>query len=243
MLARLNYLHEATIILGEVPPALVLFDIDGTLVRRAGPDHRRALETAVFRVTGVRVSVEGVPVAGSLDRDILRDMMRNAGLSTAAARRAMPEIVERAQTIYRRTCPDLARRVCPGVRRTLAKLGRAGAVVGIVSGNLSRIGWRKMERAGLRPHFRFGAFAEMGATRGALAKLAVREAKRQGWTGRRTPAVLIGDHVNDIAAARHAGIRSVAVATGVLDRETLAPHSPDVLLDDLRAFSLEEALG
>ncbi|MDX2179120.1 MAG: haloacid dehalogenase-like hydrolase [Bryobacteraceae bacterium] len=226
-----------------MPPALVLFDIDGTLVRRAGPHHREALENAVLRVTGVRATIEGVPVAGSLDRDILRDMMRNAGLPAAAIRRAMPEVVERAQSIYRRTCPDLANRVCPGVRRALAKLGREGAVVGIVSGNLSRIGWRKMERAGLRTHFRFGAFAEMGSTRGALAKLAVREAKRQGWIARHTPAVLIGDHANDIAAARHAGIRAVAVATGVLDRDTLAPHSPDVLLDDLRAFSLEEALG
>jgi len=33
-------------------PALVLFDIDGTLVRRAGPHHRQALVDAVHRVTG-----------------------------------------------------------------------------------------------------------------------------------------------------------------------------------------------
>src|ERR1022692_2788549 len=39
-------------------PALVLFDIDGTLVRRAGPHHRQALVDAVRRVTGLETSTD-----------------------------------------------------------------------------------------------------------------------------------------------------------------------------------------
>src|SRR6202022_214893 len=34
-------------------PALVLFDIDGTLIRRAGPHHREVLVDAVRLVTGI----------------------------------------------------------------------------------------------------------------------------------------------------------------------------------------------
>jgi hypothetical protein len=45
---------------------LFLFDIDGTLLRRSGPHHRQALERAVERVAGVRVSADGIPVAGML---------------------------------------------------------------------------------------------------------------------------------------------------------------------------------
>src|SRR5215472_948606 len=93
---------------------LVLFDIDGTLLRRAGPHHRQALVEAVRRVTGLETTTEGVPVQGMLDRDILTAMLRNAGASSGVARRAMPEIVRQAQTIYARTCPDLRRKVCPG---------------------------------------------------------------------------------------------------------------------------------
>src|SRR5579884_2644073 len=219
--------------------ALVLFDIDGTLVRRAGPHHRDALVEAVRRVTGVRTSMDGVPVAGMLDPDILRTMMHNAGIPRADIREAMPEVIETAQRVYLRTCPVLTRRVCPGARRVLQSLTRDGFVLGLVTGNLTRIGWKKMERAGLRGFFRFGAFGETARNRAGLARNAIRHARAQGWIDRRASVALIGDHLNDIGAARANGIRSVAVATGVLDAALLAEHHPDLLLPDLRALRPE----
>ena len=102
--------------------ALVLFDIDGTLLRRAGPHHRQALIDAVRRVTGVETTTEGVPVQGMLDRDILACMLANAGVSRTRIRRHMPAMVALAQRIYVRSCPDLRRRVCPGARMLLYKL-------------------------------------------------------------------------------------------------------------------------
>lgn len=212
---------------------LVLFDIDGTLLRRAGPHHRQVLEDAVLRVAGVRASTEGVPVAGMLDGDILMRMMRAAGVGRAEACSHLPEIMACAQRLYARRCPVLTDKVCPGVRALLDHLTGAGAVLGLVTGNLSRIGWKKMERAGLKHHFRLGAFAEQGATRGALVRIAVAEARRQGWIGRGSPVTMIGDHPNDIAAARQGRIRSVAVGTGVVAEPELALHRPDLLVPDL----------
>ena len=101
---------------------LVLFDIDGTLVRKSGPHHRQALVEAVRAITGMATTTEDVPVAGMLDCDILTIMMQRAGLSARAIRAAMPAIVEHAQQVYAAACPNLERRVCPGVRRALAKL-------------------------------------------------------------------------------------------------------------------------
>src|SRR5690242_21708409 len=102
--------------------ALVLFDIDGTLLRRSGPHHRQALVEAVRRATGVETTTEGVPVQGMLDRDILACMLSNAGVPRARIRRHMPAMVTQAQRIYVRTCPDLRRRVCPGARMLLYRL-------------------------------------------------------------------------------------------------------------------------
>ena len=68
---------------------MVLFDIDGTLIRRAGPHHRQALVDAVRAITGIETTTEGVPVQGMLDRDILTVMLRNAGGSATLVRRAM----------------------------------------------------------------------------------------------------------------------------------------------------------
>jgi phosphoglycolate phosphatase len=241
--ASLNDLHrDEPTILVDVGTPLILFDIDGTLLRRSGPHHRQALEAAVLDVTGVAASTESIPVAGMLDGVILTLMMKAAGLKVTAVRAALPAVMARAQELYGESCPDLRRRVCPGVRQLLPRLKRQGAVIGLVTGNLSRIGWTKMERAGLRAHFRFGAFAEMGRTRGELARMARRQAMAEGWITRQSPAVLIGDHINDIRAAREAKMCSVAVATGVLPRAELVPHQPDFLLDDLRSFDLDEVL-
>jgi len=223
--------------------ALALFDIDGTLLRRAGPHHRQALVKAIRKVTGVETTTDGVPVAGMLDRDILTQMLANTGASASQIRRDMPEIVSMAQRIYVRGCPDLRRKVCPGARGLLYRLSRRRIPAGLVTGNLSRIGWRKMERAGLRQYLRFGAFAELAKDRAGLVRIAVRHARREGWIGRGSPVVLIGDHPNDIRAARANGVRSVAVATGLVGAAELAGHRPDVLVEDMRSLSMEILFG
>ena len=222
--------------------ALVLFDIDGTLLRKAGPHHRQALVDAVRRVVGIETTTEGVPVAGMLDGEILTTMMLRAGMKPGRIRTALPDVMRYAPLIYARSCPDLRRRVCPGVRGVLRKLQRRGVPVGLVTGNLSRIGWKKMECAGLRDFFRFGAFAEEARERAGLVRLAVRHARREGWVGKQCTVTLIGDHPNDIRAARANNVRVVAVATGLVPIEDLASHSPDILLPDLRSLQLEMLL-
>jgi phosphoglycolate phosphatase len=223
--------------------ALILFDIDGTLVRKAGPHHREALVEAVRKATGLETTTEGIPVQGMLDRDILTVMLRSAGASPGFIRNHMPGVVEHAQKIYVRTCPDLRKAVCPGVRMLLSRLKRRNIPVGLVTGNLTRIGWMKMQRAGLKNYLRFGAFAELARDRAGLVKIALQEARRQGWIDKTTPISLVGDHPNDIQAAKANRVRSIAVATGVVGAEELATHSPDVLVPDLSKITLETLIG
>lgn len=223
--------------------ALVLFDIDGTLIRRAGPHHREALSEAIRRVARLETTTDGIPVQGMLDRDILAIMMRRAGASEALIRRSMPQLVETAQAVYARTCPKLERKVCPGARALLVKLRRRGVPVGLVTGNLSRIAWKKMEQAGLRRYFRFGVFSEEARDRSGLVRIAVRRARREGWIDASSRISLIGDHPNDVLAAQANRIRSVAVATGMATADELAGAEPDVLVTDLRALQLNALLA
>jgi phosphoglycolate phosphatase len=219
-------------------PALALFDIDGTLVRRAGPHHRMALVEAVRRVTGLETTTDHIPLHGMLDPDILAVMMRRAGASRRIIRETMPRVIRSAQKIYLRDCPAIHGKVCPGVRELLRGLCRRGAVVGLVTGNLTRIGWRKVERAGLRRYFRFGAFGEMSRDRAGLVRLAIAEARRKRWIGPDSRIFLVGDAENDIRAAQENRIPVVAVTTGISPREELASFSPDFLLEDLTALNL-----
>ena len=121
----------------------------------------------------------------------------------------------------------------------LYRLSRRGVPAGLVTGNLTRIGWKKMERAGLRDYLRFGAFAELAKDRAGLVRIAIRHARQQGWIDRNSPIALIGDHPNDIRAAKENSVRSVAVATGVIGAEELARHSPDLLVADMRSLTVD----
>lgn len=222
----------------SIHSALVLFDIDGTLVRRAGPHHREALVEGIRRVTGLETTTEGIPVQGMLDPDILTIMLRNAGAPRAGIRRDLPAIQQAAERYYLRVCPALGDKHCPGVEPVLERLTRRGILLALVTGNLTRIGWRKLERAGLRGYFRYGAFGEMARTRAGLARMAIREARRRGWIEHGASISLIGDAPADILAARANRIRAISVKTGITPPEELEALSPDYLLRDLRELRL-----
>ncbi len=214
---------------------LALFDIDGTLLRRAGPAHRDALVFAVREVLGVQTRNDNIPLHGMLDPDILRRMMANAGVPPERSRRALPEIFRAAERFYAAMPADLRDKLCPGVRSLLTRLRKRGALLGLVTGNLCRIGWKKLERAGLDHYFGFGAFGEMAGTRIELTRMAVAHARARGWTGNGGGrGFLIGDTPNDVEAGRANGLGTIAVATGLSTLEELRASGATLAAPDLR---------
>jgi len=215
--------------------ALVLFDIDGTLMRGAGSHHKQALIEGIRRVTGVDTHLDGVPTSGTLDRDLITIMLRVAGYGERRIRASLRQIMSETQNCYVDRCQiDLSPFVCTGVREFISEVSERGAVLGLVTGNLSQIGWRKVELAGLRSYFSLGAFAEDGRTRARLARVARHRAVRARLVTKDCPVTLIGDHANDVEAAQTNGFQSVAVATGVMPLEELRTLRPDFLVRDLR---------
>ena len=87
-----------------------------------------------------------------------------------------------------------------------------------------------------------GAFAEMAETRTDLVRMALGHACRAGWVRKHTRISLIGDHPNDVEAAKLNGIQAVAVCTGICPRTALTASRPDVLLPDLRSLRLDMLL-
>jgi phosphoglycolate phosphatase-like HAD superfamily hydrolase len=49
----------------------------------------------------------------------------------------------------------------------------------------------------------------------------------------------VGDHLNDIRAARENKISIISVTTGPMSRQELSAFSPDFLLDNIRDLPLE----
>lgn len=223
--------------------SLVLFDIDGTLLRRAGEHHRLALSAGIKRVTGLHATLDGVETSGMLDRDLIAAMLRSAGMSESRTRSVLSRVMAETTVCYAEHCAtDLRDRVCPGVVDVLSRLRDRGVVSGVVSGNLTAIGWKKLELAGLRDFFTVAGFAEDGRTRARVAQVACWRARKSASLSRNSKVTLIGDHFNDIEAARQNGFQSVAVATGLTPLERLAAVSPDILVPDLTQLPIDALL-
>lgn len=213
----------------------MLFDIDGTLMRGAGQHHKDALVAGIQEVTGLETHLNGVPTSGMLDRDLIAHMLGATGYSQRKMRTGLRDIMHACQRAYIANCAvDLTSAVCAGVPELLTELSRRNVPMGLVTGNLSEIGWKKVELAGLRHFFSIGAFAEDGRTRTRLARIAWQRAVKAGVIDRAARVSLIGDHMNDVEAARANGFQAIAVASGLTPADELAKSRPDVLVESLR---------
>jgi len=223
--------------------SLVLFDIDGTLLRNAGAHHKMALVAGIRKATGLETTLDGIATAGMLDRDLIASMLQAAGASARRIQTVMKQVVEETQNAYLLDCAaDLRGHLCPRVPLFLSDLTRHGFTLGVVSGNLSRIGWKKLELAGIRHYFSVGAFAEDGRSRARLAQIAAARARKLASLSPKSTVSLIGDHANDIAAARANCFRAVAVATGIMPYDELREAKPDILIRDLSELKLSRLL-
>ena len=207
---------------------LVLFDIDGTLMRGAGVHHKEALLEGVRRVTGREASFDAIDTAGKLDMDLIAALVQSTNTEL------LREVARESLTVYLANCThDLSPFVLHGARELITELSNRGAALALVTGNLSAIGWRKMELAGLKELFHSGAFSEDAPTRAAIAELATRRARQQNHATADCCVSLIGDHRNDIEAAKTNGFRSIAVASGPMPAAELRTFAPDVFLHSL----------
>ncbi len=150
-----------------------------------------------------------------LDSVILTLMLQRIAVPPEDIPALLMRIGSVAEEIYLATVPDLRDKTCPGVPALLEALTARNMVLALVTGNLTRIGWRKLERAGVHHHFRYGAFGEMAETRSGLAANAIDWARREGVIDSGSRISLIGDTPKDVKAARDNGIRAIGVRTGI----------------------------
>lgn len=206
---------------------LVLWDIDGTLVDSAG-HGRHAFEEAFQAVMGG--APERVEYAGRTDHQIALAMLNGST-------EHLPAVFEQlaAKLAARKEAIAAEGRVYPGVRDTLAALHRADGVVNsLLTGNIEANAAVKVGAFGLDRwlDFEAGAYGSDPHERRSDLVAIARERAAERY-GEPAGAVLVGDTPLDVLAAREAGARAVAVATGFAELEALRESEPDALLQDL----------
>lgn len=212
----------------------LVFDFDGTLIDSApelchainqvlAAEGRRALtldETKDLIGQGTRVLVE-------------------RAFSLAGAPGSMAETDRRLEAflaVYNAS-PAEATHVFPGAREALESLSAAGVAIGLCTNKPARSTNRILAGLGLDRYFDVVSCGDQVPHRKPDARHVLRVVEELGTTLRTT--ALIGDSENDIAAARSAGIPSVAVTFGYAH----IPHAElgaDALIDHFA--ELPEAL-
>lgn len=209
---------------------LLLWDIDGTLIRTSAAGYRAIELAATQRFGG---DLEGVEIAGRTDSGIARQILTKYGEPITTA--SVSSFLDLYLDLLARELPRSQGQVLPGVLELLQRShNRPDTILGLLTGNLKRGAQLKLEHYQLWHFFAFGAFADDHHDRNELGAFALARAQ-EGSGAKFLPAQVdvIGDTGHDIACGKAFGARTIAIATGTWPRERLADYAPDFLFDDL----------
>ncbi len=221
---------------------IVLFDIDGTLIRTGGAGVK-AFERTSELVFGIPEGTRHLQFAGRTDSGLVSEFLQHHGLPD------LPENRERFLDSYTHLLdyllPHCPGALCPGVDTWLAELQALDrdVTVGLLTGN-TRLGAEiKLRHYGLWGGFKLGAFGCDHPSRNRLAEIALARASQQlGREVHGSEILVIGDTPLDIECARAIQAPCLAVATGNFTRDQLAQHHPTLLLEQLDHMPAQAAL-
>ena len=224
---------------GERRQKLLLFDIDGTLVDTGGAGMSALREAFLksFELNERAHEMPALDLAGSTDSGIVRSLCDHFGFDNDTEGERIEifysDYLVRLRNNLSGSHSDVGR-VLPGLPALIEQLReQTDHALGLLTGNIARGAWLKVEHFGFAGVFDFGAFGDDHHDRNRLGPIAVQRATHH--TGRDFEphdVLIIGDTPKDIACARACGAIAVAVATGRFSADELEAHDPDHLFDD-----------
>lgn len=215
------------------PDKLLLWDIDGTLIR-AGNAGERAIERAWNKVSGVPVDLKKIDYAGRTDRMIGRQLFEHTRMPLDE--NLLHEFVETyLGFLVEELLLESNGQRLPGVLEILElAAARADISQGLLTGNMVRGAEAKLTHYELWHFFEFGAYADDSHIRDELGPFALQRASQKyGYNFEPHRVFIIGDTPHDVQCARIIGARAIAVATGMYSSDVLAATQPDALFEDL----------
>lgn len=212
---------------------LVLFDIDGTLVR--GGPAKQAFHRALIDAFGTAGDIQVHDFAGKTDPQIARELLTGAGLAREVVDRGFPRLWSRYLEELEAMLVELPMQLLPGVTALLDALEREGDVaIGLLTGNIAGGARLKLGSVGIAERFPVGSFGSDHEERDCLPAIAIERATRHyGVSFDRGRIVVVGDTPRDVACGLAEGVRTVAVATGRYDVSSLLRVGAHAAFTDL----------
>ncbi len=222
---------------------LILFDIDGTLIRTHGAGVK-AFEKTFVSEFGIAQGTEKLQFAGRTDPSIIRELFQRHQIEPTADqfRRFYECYVYWLDYLLCKSQGE----ICAGVWNFIHGLSALAKppLVGLLTGNIRLGAEIKLRHFQLWDCFKLGAFGDDHEERKQLAVLACQQGQRmlaEDLTG--DQIVVVGDTPLDIDCARAIQAKTLAVATGGYPLEELQTHQPTWAVPDLNALTAKEVSG
>ncbi|MDP1722525.1 MAG: HAD hydrolase-like protein [Candidatus Gottesmanbacteria bacterium] len=233
---------------------LILFDIDGTLVQTTSNSvqhWKHRIGKVIKEVYGKEVDfqIETHRYNGGVDRNVLRSIARDAGVTDDTVFDAH---FSKARQVFHDTLKasvesgEILYHAHPAALELVQLLyTKNDHALGLITGNIEINAWFKLDHAGMREYFSFGAFADDVNDRNELARHAVAKATKyfaQSFVPR--DVVIIGDTIYDIRCGKHVGATTIGVATGMTHgHDDLVKEGADLVVDSLMDERVLTLLG
>jgi HAD superfamily hydrolase (TIGR01509 family) len=208
----------------------LIFDLDGTLIDSVGT-YYIMMESVFERLHWPRVS-----------REVMRKAIKDGGFDwdlvlPSGAGRTTEELIASAREVIREMYPRVFEDdvdLVPGAEPLLKKLHERNVKLGLVTSTLGRFIEFKLiplKKCGLRDLFQSVITLDDVKNRKPSGDPLVECAKRLGEYPEK--CAYLGDATVDIIAGKAAGMKTIAVLTGVDDYEALKAEDPDMILESV----------
>lgn len=224
-----------------LPHRVVLFDIDGTLIRSQGAG-KKALAKALREDFSVEEPDVEVSFAGRTDLSLVKELFERNSLTLSHddTRKFFASYVNHLPTALEESQGEVIAGVVPLLEHLLKD---DEIILGLLTGNIRAGALAKLEHFKLAHYFKFGGFGDNQEDRAEIAREGVR-ALETALDMRVNPkkVLVIGDTPFDVHCAHAIGARSLAVCSGYSTREEIEAAKPMYVMEDLRQITLVLAI-
>lgn len=212
-----------------------LFDIDNTLLKSGNKAHRESFNFALKTIYQLpSASIDDVITAGKIDTQILLEIAKLHHYPENDLLNKLPKAIEAMKLYYSEHRDEGEVPTMKGVNKLLEILKNKDVSCGLLTGNVEMIGWDKINKAGLKDYFLFGAFGNLAYKRVDLISIAKDRAEKiLNKKLKISDFFIVGDTPLDVACAKEGGIKVIAVAQGNYSKKELQDAGADLVLESL----------
>jgi phosphoglycolate phosphatase-like HAD superfamily hydrolase len=222
---------------------LVLFDIDGTLIRTGGAGVKAFGKTFATEFN-LPEATRRVTFHGRTDVSLVRQIFRENGIEETEKNFA--RFFERYPFWLDHFLHKLDGGPCEGVQEFVDELRsvRTAPMLGLLTGNIRLGAELKLRRYNLWHYFEIGGFADDHEDRNCIAGVAKKRGmEKLGPSLKSDEILVVGDTVHDIECGKSIGAKVLAVGTGNIPLDQLEAHQPTYVVPDLTRISVKQALA